>query len=155
VAIVTDTRSSVWITRGDLRRDHLYRDDGRLPVFVDTNVLVAASVTAHPSHGVASAYLARLAADGAPACVSGQVCREFLVVLTRQPVEGRAFTVDEALAALETWRSGCAVLDEDDAVLAELLALIRRPTMRRGNRATARTSSPRCARTESTQLPNA
>ena len=75
------------------------------PVFIDTNVLVAASVRAHPSHGVASAYLARLEADGAPACISGQVCREFLVVLTRQPVEGRAFTTDEALAALGTWLS--------------------------------------------------
>lgn len=32
----------------------------------------------------------------------------------------------EALAALETWRSGCVVLEEDDAVLAELLALVRR-----------------------------
>jgi predicted nucleic acid-binding protein len=58
--------------------------------------------------------------------ISGQVCREFLVVLTRQPVEGRAFTVDEALVALETWRSGCTVLEEDDAVLIELLALVRR-----------------------------
>jgi predicted nucleic acid-binding protein len=75
------------------------------PVFIDTNVLVAASVSAHPSHGVASAYLARLEADGAPACISGQVCREFLIVLTRQPVAGRVFTADEALAALETTMS--------------------------------------------------
>ena len=96
------------------------------PVFIDTNVLVAASVSAHPSHGVASAYLGRLVADGAPACISGQVCREFLVVLTRQPVEGRAFTVDEALAALDTWRAACVVLEEDEAVPAELLALVRR-----------------------------
>jgi predicted nucleic acid-binding protein len=96
------------------------------PVFIDTNLLVAASVSAHPSHGVASAYLGRLATDGAPACISGQVCREFLVVLTRQPVEGRAFSVDEALAALDTWRRACVVLEEDGAVLAELLGLVRR-----------------------------
>jgi predicted nucleic acid-binding protein len=96
------------------------------PVFIDTSVLIAASVRPHPSHGVASAYLGRLAADGAPACISGQVCREFLVVLTRQPVEGRAFTVDEALAVLDTWRAACVVLEEDEAVLAELLALVRR-----------------------------
>ncbi len=96
------------------------------PVFIDTNVLVAASVSAHPSHGAASAYLARLAADGVPACISGQVCREFLVVLTRQPVEGRMFTVEEALAALDMWRTACVTLDEDDAVLSELLDLVRR-----------------------------
>ena len=96
------------------------------PVFIDTNVLVAASVTAHPSHGVASAYLARLEADGAPACINGQICREFLVVLTRQPVEGRAFTTDEALAALGTWLSACVVFEENESVLAELLELVRR-----------------------------
>ncbi len=96
------------------------------PVFIDTNVLVAASVSAHPSHGVASAYLARLEAGGVPACISGQVCREFLVVLTRQPVEGRAFSTDEALAALGTWLSACVVLEENEAVLTELLELVRR-----------------------------
>jgi predicted nucleic acid-binding protein len=96
------------------------------PVFIDTNVLVAASVSAHPSHGVASAYLARVEADGAPACINGQVCREFLVVLTRQPVEGRAFSTDEALVALGTWLSACVVFEENEAVLAELLELVRR-----------------------------
>jgi predicted nucleic acid-binding protein len=96
------------------------------PVFIDTNVLVAASVSAHPSHGVAFAYLARLEADGAPACISGQVCREFLVVLTRQSVEGRVFSTDEALAALGTWLSACVVFVENEAVLAELLELVRR-----------------------------
>lgn len=95
------------------------------PIFIDANALVAASVTAHPNHGVASAYLARLEADGAPACISGQVCREFLAVLTRQPVEGRAFSTDEALAALGTWLSAC-VFEENEAVLAELLELVRR-----------------------------
>lgn len=96
------------------------------PVFIDTNVLVAASVSAHPSHGLASAYLARLEADGAPACISGQVCREFLVVLTRQPVEGRSFTPDEALAALAPWLSACVIFEENEVVLSELLELIRR-----------------------------
>jgi predicted nucleic acid-binding protein len=96
------------------------------PVFIDTNVLVAASVSAHPSHGVASAYLARLAAAGAPACISGQVCRDFLVVLTRQPVAGRVFTADEALAALDTWLSACMVFEENEAVFTELLELVRR-----------------------------
>jgi predicted nucleic acid-binding protein len=75
------------------------------PVFIDTNVLVAASVRAHPSHGVASAYLARLEADGAPACISGQVCREFLVVLTRQPVEGRSFSPPTRRS--RRWAPGC------------------------------------------------
>jgi predicted nucleic acid-binding protein len=95
------------------------------PAFLDTNVLVAASVEAHPSHSAATVLLGRLAAEGAPLCISLQVCREFLVVLTRQPVEGRAFTVEEALRALDSWRSACTVLDEDAAVQGELFALLR------------------------------
>jgi predicted nucleic acid-binding protein len=95
-------------------------------VFIDTNVLVAATVESHPSHATAVALLGRLVADKAPLSISTQVCREFLVVLTRQPVEERTFSVDEAQAALERWRSSCTVLGDDEAVLAELLDLVRR-----------------------------
>jgi toxin-antitoxin system PIN domain toxin len=95
------------------------------PVFLDTNVLVAATVATHPSHAAAVALLDRLTGEQAPLCISPQVCREFLVVLTRQPVEGRTFTVAEATASLDTWRSAASVLDEDEAVLAELLSLVR------------------------------
>jgi hypothetical protein len=52
--------------------------------------------------------------------VSLQVCREFLVVLTRQPVSGRVFALAESLAALEVWLTGCQVLEETvDAVRSE------------------------------------
>ncbi len=57
-------------------------------------------MSAHPSHCLASAYLARLEAEGAAACISGQVCREFLAVLTRRRSRAAPFTTDEALAAL-------------------------------------------------------
>ncbi len=96
------------------------------PVFIDTNVLVAAAVDLHPSHGVAAAYLARIASEGGAACISGQVCREFLVALTRGPVEGRSFTVDEALSVLDKARESFVVLDEDEASLREFLDLVRR-----------------------------
>jgi predicted nucleic acid-binding protein len=46
------------------------------------------------------------------------------VVLTRKPVSGREFTVEEALQALDSWRSACVVLDEGPVVLVELLALV-------------------------------
>jgi len=75
------------------------------PVFLDTSLLVAASVRLHPGNQAARTYLAKLAERETPTCISPQVCREFLVVLTRQPVEGRRFTVEEGLAALESGRS--------------------------------------------------
>ncbi len=59
-------------------------------------------------------------------CISLQVCREFLVVLTRQPVSGRVFALSESLAALEVWLTGCRVLEEDLSVLQECLRLVRR-----------------------------
>jgi hypothetical protein len=71
------------------------------------------------------ALLARLTAEQAPLVVSSQTCREFLVVLTRQPVEGRSFSVGEALSALDRWRWTCAVVSEGEAVLAALLDLVR------------------------------
>jgi hypothetical protein len=46
-------------------------------------------------------------------------------VLTRQPVEGRAFTVDEPLAALDPWRAACVVLEELAARDANTLDLAR------------------------------
>lgn len=95
------------------------------PTFLDTNILVAASVAEHPSHAAATALLAKLTTEQTPLCISNQVCREFLVVLTRKPVSGREFTVEEALSAVETWRAACAVLDEGTVVLEELLGLVR------------------------------
>jgi hypothetical protein len=57
--------------------------------------------------------------------VSLQVCREFLVVLTRQPVSGRVFTLTESLAALKVWLTGCQVLEETVGVLRECLQLVQ------------------------------
>jgi predicted nucleic acid-binding protein len=58
-------------------------------------------------------------------CISAQVCREFLVVLTRQPVSERVFRLDEALGALQLWTIACRVVDETELVLRELLSLVR------------------------------
>jgi predicted nucleic acid-binding protein len=43
------------------------------PVFLDTNVLVAASVAEHPSHLAAVALLDKLTAERTPLCISPQV----------------------------------------------------------------------------------
>ena len=58
-------------------------------------------------------------------CISLQVCREFLVVLTRQPVSGRIFALQESVAALEVWLTGCSVLEENMSVLEECLRLVQ------------------------------
>ena len=70
------------------------------PLFLDTSLIVAATVEAHPAHKAASNFVDARVAEARPMLVSLQVCREFLVVLTRQPVSGRVFTLAESLAAL-------------------------------------------------------
>jgi predicted nucleic acid-binding protein len=96
------------------------------PLFLDTSVLIAATVEVHPSHAAAAAYADVEVDRGVQMCISSQVCREFLVVLTRQPVSGRVFTLDEALWSLDVWMTGCVVLEENLAVFLECLSLIRR-----------------------------
>ena len=94
------------------------------PVFLDTSLLVAASVVQHPGSLAARGYLATLAASQTPTCLSPQVCREFMVVLTRQPVSGRTFSLAEALAALDAWRQACTLLEEEQVHDCNLVAVM-------------------------------
>jgi predicted nucleic acid-binding protein len=95
-------------------------------LFLDTSLLVAATVEAHPSHVAAAEFVDDAVSPAAELNMSPQVCREFLAVLTRQPVSGRTFTVDEAHSALSVWMTGCEILEESEAVLLECLHLTRR-----------------------------
>jgi predicted nucleic acid-binding protein len=95
------------------------------PLFLDTSLIGAATVEAHPAHKAASSFVDARVAEARPMLVSLQVCREFLVVLTRQPVSGRVFTLTESLAALEVWLTGCQVLEETMDVLRECLRLVQ------------------------------
>src|SRR5262249_15598690 len=98
--------------------------------FLDTSVLVAASVAAHPGHPRALPYVQGASQSGRLLCISPQICREFMVVLTRQPVADRTFSVEEALEALEKWRAATTLLDETIASVAEWQALIRKHDVR-------------------------
>lgn len=100
------------------------------PLFLDTSVIVAASVAAHPSHQTARSFVTARAASQTPFCISPQICREFLAVLTRQPVSGVTFTVEAAVRALEEWRKGCTLLAETDATVASCVELVGRHQVR-------------------------
>ncbi len=52
-------------------------------VLLDTSLLVAASVEEHPSHAVSKAYVEGLASARTATCITPQICREFMAVLTR------------------------------------------------------------------------
>jgi predicted nucleic acid-binding protein len=95
-------------------------------LFLDTSLLVAASVPAHPGHAAARAYLQRARRRGASFYISPQICREFLVVITRQPVEGLVYTLEEAVRALTEWRAQCTLLPEGPDTVARWVELARR-----------------------------
>jgi len=95
-------------------------------VFLDTSLIVAATVAAHPSHDSAARFVDDLVSETGQLCISPQICREFLVVLTRQPVGNRVFTIEEAIAVLDMWTTGCLVLEENATVVQECLRLVRR-----------------------------
>lgn len=96
-------------------------------IFVDTSVLVAATVEVHPGHEPA------LHANARARVVRG-VVPDQPADLSRAPrrahaparVGTRAIVVHEALAALDTWRSQCALLEESAASTARLIDLVGR-----------------------------
>jgi predicted nucleic acid-binding protein len=92
-------------------------------LLLDTSLLVAATVPAHPGHAASRAYLQRARRRGASFCLSPQICREFLVVVTRQPVNGLVYTLDEAIRALTEWRARCELLSEGADTVARWVEL--------------------------------
>ncbi len=94
------------------------------PVFLDTSFIVAAMVDAHPAHVGALTYLGELADQGVPLCTSPQVCREFIVTLTRRSIGEREYTTAEALETLEDWLRAAVLLIEDGSVARRWEALV-------------------------------
>jgi predicted nucleic acid-binding protein len=99
-------------------------------LFLDTSLIIPATVAVHPAHAASSAFIDAEIARGVVLCISPQVCREFLVVLTRQPVSDRVFETREALSVLQHWTTGCRVLEENELVLRELLSLVEQFNVR-------------------------
>lgn len=91
---------------------------------VDTNVLVYATVEAAPLHTEAREWMAHLQRRDVQLCVTPQICREYLVVLTGDPVFDREFTSTEALDVLSEIRPSLDVL-VPSGILDELLGLVR------------------------------
>jgi predicted nucleic acid-binding protein len=94
-------------------------------VLLDTSLLVAASVEEHPSHAASKAYVEGLAGARTATCITPQICREFIAVLTRAAIGPRSFSVEEALSALNVWRTSCVLLKENELVFERWLRLVQ------------------------------
>lgn len=93
---------------------------------IDTNVLVYATVDAAPLCDEARTWMASLQRQNVTLCVTPQVCKEYLVVLTGDPVFDRNFTSAEALDVLLTLRTSLNVLRPSPQILDVLFELVRR-----------------------------
>ncbi len=94
-------------------------------IFVDTNVLVAANVVAHPKHSVALQRLKDLSSGGAEFWISRQVVREYLATLTRPQTFASPQPVSVLLTQVGYFQSKMQVADDTAAVTANLLALLQ------------------------------
>ncbi len=95
------------------------------PIFIDTNVLVFATIPASPFHQAAITALHSVALSGATAWISRQVVREYLVQITRPGVLPIPFAGSIAAAQATALSSLYQVADETAAVSRELLALVQ------------------------------
>ena len=95
------------------------------PIFIDTNVLVFASIPAAPMHLPAIAALHHVAQAGAASWISRQVIREFLVQLTRPGVLPYASAANLAVKQASALMTLYWVADEGPQVTIELFGLLQ------------------------------
>lgn len=93
-------------------------------VFVDTNILVYATVPAAPSYANARRALAERHAAGAELWISRQVLRECVAVLTRPQTYAVPMSGSDVAARIRSLESQFRVADETSDVTAQLLRLI-------------------------------
>jgi predicted nucleic acid-binding protein len=95
-------------------------------MFVDTNVLVYASVQGAPNRDLARAALAHQASSGETLRISRQVLREFVAVITRPQSWTRAQSCADAAISAAALAQTFDVLEDTPAVWDDLMDLCRR-----------------------------
>jgi len=97
------------------------------PTFLDTNILVYASVAASPFHAVALRTIAELEHDAVPLWISRQVIREYLATLVRPRV---GIPLVELAAAVRAFELRYQVAEENPRVTAQLLTFVEQGVSR-------------------------
>lgn len=92
-------------------------------VFVDSNVLIYASIAESPFHAAAISAVERLDVEGNVGWISRQVVREYLVHMTRPDVLGTRAVAD-LLQQVEMLGRHYEVADENQAVADRLIQLV-------------------------------
>jgi len=97
------------------------------PIFLDTNVLLAATDSSRQEHADCHALLEAGLQGKQSLFISGQVIREYLVVATRpSEVNGFGMSTDQALNNVAQMKQCLQVLDETAEVSNRLTKLVAR-----------------------------
>ena len=91
------------------------------PIFLDTNILVYASVDTSPFYARARAAITDYEANGTPLWISRQVLREYLATLARPRV---GIPATELTAAVRQFEVRFQIAEEGPLVTAQLLTLL-------------------------------
>jgi predicted nucleic acid-binding protein len=97
--------------------------DAKHPLFLDTNILIYASIKEAPEHQVVRAFVEKQLANATPLYISRQVLREYLAVLSRPQSSFSSIPQASVLLWLKTWRDRCRVLDDTEIVMETLWQL--------------------------------
>jgi predicted nucleic acid-binding protein len=94
-------------------------------VFIDTNILIYSSFPGTPFYDAARVRLSGLESDGMLFWTSRQVLREFLASTTRPGAIVPPPTFDALIQAVRQFEAEFEIADEDAAVTAVLLDLLK------------------------------
>jgi predicted nucleic acid-binding protein len=93
-------------------------------IFIDTNILVYASIAEAPLHQIALTRLQNYEQAGCELWISRQVLREYLAVLTRPQTFAQSVPVATLLELVHTFTQWFQIADETVLVTERLLALL-------------------------------
>ena len=94
-------------------------------VFVDTSVLLRATIAAMPLHREAADLVADQQSRGATLWISRQVLREYLAVVTRPQTFAVPLSAADAISRVQAFQSLFVVADDTVNVTTQLLLLLR------------------------------
>lgn len=94
-------------------------------IFVDTNVLVYATIDAASLHGLARDTLDQAWEDGHDLVISHQVIREYIANTTRPQTYQPPLPRGAVLKQVESFQKAFTVLPDSDEVLRHLIDLVR------------------------------
>jgi predicted nucleic acid-binding protein len=94
------------------------------PVFVDTNVLVYATVAEAPLHEAAQQAIETLEQSGADLWISRQILREYLATLTRPQNFTTPITIATLVAQIQAFELQFQLAEDNTAITQNLLTLV-------------------------------